>query len=59
LQHHAPLHAALESVERELRGEGRSLIRPSGTEPVVRVMVEHPDEHKAKAYAQRIASSIR
>jgi phosphoglucosamine mutase len=59
LQHHAPLHAALESVERELRGEGRSLIRPSGTEPVVRVMVEHPDEHKAHAYAQRIASSIR
>jgi phosphoglucosamine mutase len=59
LQHHAPLHAALESVERELRGEGRSLIRPSGTEPVVRVMVEHPDEHKAQAYAQRIASSIR
>jgi phosphoglucosamine mutase len=59
LQHHEPLQAALESVERELRGEGRSLIRPSGTEPVVRVMVEHPDEHKAKAYAQRIASSIR
>ena len=59
LQHHEPLHAALESVERELRGEGRSLIRPSGTEPVVRVMVEHPDEHKAQAYAQRIASSIR
>jgi hypothetical protein len=26
---------------------------------VVRVMVEHPDEHKAQAYAQRIASSIR
>jgi phosphoglucosamine mutase len=59
LQHHAPLHAALESVERELQGEGRSLIRPSGTEPVVRVMVEHPDELKAQAYAQRIASSIR
>ncbi|NDH57900.1 MAG: hypothetical protein EBX60_06560, partial [Betaproteobacteria bacterium] len=36
----------------------RDSIRPSGTEPVVRVMVEHPDEAKAQAYAQRLAASI-
>ena len=58
LQHHEPLRAALQALERELQGRGRTLIRPSGTEPVVRVMVEHPDEAKAQAYAQRLAASI-
>ncbi|NCW82159.1 MAG: hypothetical protein EBV68_09845 [Betaproteobacteria bacterium] len=58
LQHHEPLRAALQALERELQGQGRTLIRPSGTEPVVRVMVEHPDEAKAQAYAQRLAASI-
>jgi len=39
-QAHAPLAAAREAVETELSGRGRVLIRASGTEPVLRVMVE-------------------
>ena len=36
----AALVAAVSDAERELNGSGRVLIRPSGTEPVLRVMVE-------------------
>ena len=37
---HTALVAAVSDAERELNGSGRVLIRPSGTEPVLRVMVE-------------------
>jgi len=43
-------------VQRELGNEGRLLIRPSGTEPLVRVMVEARDAHQAQDCAQRLAS---
>jgi phosphoglucosamine mutase len=42
-------------VEGELQGVGRVLIRPSGTEPVLRVMVEARDPAQAKATAERLA----
>jgi phosphoglucosamine mutase len=48
-----------EKVERELDGEGRVLIRPSGTEPLVRVMVEAKSADVAERMAQRIADKIR
>jgi phosphoglucosamine mutase len=44
-----------ESVETELRGSGRVLIRASGTEPVLRVMVEARDGSVARAQAKRLA----
>lgn len=44
------------AVEAELHGEGRVLVRPSGTEPLVRVMVEATSESEAKGYADRIAA---
>ena len=44
-----------ERVEKELKGEGRVLIRPSGTEPFIRVMVETKNAAFAKKMAQRIA----
>ena len=44
--------------ERELAGSGRVLVRPSGTEPLVRVMVEAPTEDEARATAERIAAAI-
>lgn len=44
-----------ESVETELRGSGRVLIRASGTEPVLRVMVEARDGNVARTQAQRLA----
>ena len=46
-------------VEGELGAEGRVLVRPSGTEPVVRVMVEATTEDAAHAAAERIAKAVR
>lgn len=46
-------------VEGELATQGRVLVRPSGTEPVVRVMVEATTEPAAQAAAERIATIIR
>jgi phosphoglucosamine mutase len=51
------LRSEREAVERELSGRGRVLIRPSGTEPVLRVMVEADDAGAAKSAAQRLASA--
>jgi phosphoglucosamine mutase len=50
-----------DEVERETRaldGQGRVLVRPSGTEPVVRVMVEAPEEQRCDEIAQRLAALI-
>ena len=55
---HAPLQAALDQVERELSGQGRVLIRPSGTEPLLRVMVEAGSEASAQALARRLADCV-
>jgi phosphoglucosamine mutase len=53
------LKAAREAVDRELGAEGRVLIRESGTEPVVRVMVEARDAEIARRSAQRLADALR
>jgi phosphoglucosamine mutase len=45
-------------VERELAGCGRVLIRPSGTEPVLRVMVEADEATVADQMARRLAASV-
>ncbi|MCU5746623.1 phosphoglucosamine mutase [Staphylococcus sp. SQ8-PEA] len=45
-------------VEVDMNGEGRILVRPSGTEPLVRVMVEATTDEKAEEYAQRIARVV-
>ena len=46
-------------VERELAGSGRVLIRASGTEPVLRVMVEARDVAQAQACAERLSNTVR
>lgn len=45
-------------VEKLLNGKGRVLLRPSGTEPLIRVMVEGEDEATVTDYAQRIADVV-
>ncbi|MBA2548721.1 MAG: phosphoglucosamine mutase [Burkholderiaceae bacterium] len=55
---HAGLVAAVSEAERELNGSGRVLIRASGTEPVLRVMVEAAEVSIAEAMAQRLASTL-
>jgi phosphoglucosamine mutase len=47
------------SVEAELGGQGRVLLRPSGTEPLIRVMVEAPTLTLAQSSAARIAKAVR
>jgi phosphoglucosamine mutase len=50
--------AELEAVERQLGADGRVLVRPSGTEPVVRVMVEAPTAAAAETAATRLAAAV-
>jgi phosphoglucosamine mutase len=49
---------AVARVEATLAGRGRLLVRPSGTEPVVRIMIEGDDEAEMNHLAARIAESI-
>lgn len=44
------------AVESELGADGRVLVRPSGTEPLVRIMVEAPSKELASGYADRLAA---
>ncbi len=50
---------AIEEAERNLTGIGRLLIRPSGTEPLIRVMVEGDDQQRIEALAHGLADRIR
>lgn len=51
-----PLWNEVNEVEEELGDEGRVLVRPSGTEPLVRIMVEAPSKELASGYADRLAA---
>src|SRR5688572_12580124 len=54
--------AVWEAVEREgaaLEGRGRVLVRPSGTEPLVRVMVEAPEQAEAEQVCTRLVELVR
>ena len=56
---HQAISDACERVERELVGRGRLLLRPSGTEPVIRVMVEGDDSIAIDTLANEVADAIR
>ena len=53
------IRAGVASAEQELMGQGRILLRPSGTEPLIRVMVEGVDQGKVETIAHRLADLVR
>ena len=53
------LAAAVAAAEQELGASGRVLVRPSGTEPAVRVMVEAVEATQARSMADRLAAAVR
>ncbi|MEJ4046089.1 phosphoglucosamine mutase [Erwinia sp. SLM-02] len=55
----AQVKAVTSAVEAELKGRGRVLLRKSGTEPLIRVMVEGEDEAQVTALAHRIADAVK
>lgn len=56
---HPTVQSAVAEAQRELDGSGRVLLRKSGTEPLVRVMVEAADHHQAQAIADRLADVVK
>ncbi len=54
----APVQQAIRDAERKLNGHGRVLLRPSGTEPMVRVMVEGEDNALVDALARQLAGAV-
>lgn len=52
------LRPAIEAVEGRLGGQGRVLVRPSGTEPLVRVMVEAPTADEASAAVDELVAAV-
>ena len=55
---HTAVRQAVASVEQRLAGSGRVLLRPSGTEPVVRVMIEGDDAGRIKVLAEELAAVV-
>ncbi len=58
LNESAPIQDAVRASEARLAGRGRVLLRPSGTEPVVRVMVEGEDEAQVRQEAADLAEAV-
>ncbi|HEU68146.1 MAG TPA: phosphoglucosamine mutase, partial [Candidatus Acetothermia bacterium] len=52
------VQAAIQKARAQLDGAGRLLVRPSGTQPVVRIMAEGPDEAALQALVAGIASEL-
>jgi len=58
LDNAATVQQAVKSAEQRMAGRGRVLLRPSGTEPVVRVMVEGEDEQQVIEEAEQLAAVV-
>ena len=57
-QAHATFQSAYQRAKQSLQGQGRILIRPSGTEPLLRIMVEHESAAAAADMAQGLAAEL-
>ncbi|KRK99495.1 phosphoglucosamine mutase [Secundilactobacillus odoratitofui DSM 19909 = JCM 15043] len=53
------IKAIIDTVEKEMSGDGRVLVRPSGTEPLLRVMAEAPTKEAVVAYVDRIVEVVK
>jgi phosphoglucosamine mutase len=53
------VQAAISRVEAALHGRGRVLVRYSGTEPLLRIMIEGEDQATVQAWAEEIAQAVR
>ena len=51
--------SAVKKIEKKLKSSGRILVRPSGTEPLIRVMVEAESKELCKTYAEEVVSVLR
>ncbi|MCW8408786.1 phosphoglucosamine mutase [Legionella sp. PATHC035] len=58
LAEHTQVIEVVRALESSLNGEGRVLLRPSGTEPLLRVMVEGMDESRVRQHAQKLCEDI-
>ncbi|HEX2015925.1 MAG TPA: phosphoglucosamine mutase [Solirubrobacteraceae bacterium] len=58
LEHAEEVHGAVRDANGQLEGRGRVLVRPSGTEPLVRVMVEAPSELEADDICGRLVELV-
>ncbi len=52
------IQAVIKEVEEQMHGDGRVLVRPSGTEPLLRVMTEAPTQDLVDTYTQKIADVV-
>ncbi len=52
------IQEVIKQVEEEMHGDGRVLVRPSGTEPLLRVMTEAPTQDLVEDYTKRIADVV-
>lgn len=55
---HAGFTQARAEAEHQINGSGRILIRPSGTEPVLRIMVEHPVQEQGARVASALKAAL-
>jgi phosphoglucosamine mutase len=55
---HPSVRAAIEQEDSVLRGRGRVLVRSSGTEPLIRVMVEAPSEEETESICNRLTKAV-
>ena len=59
LQSIPPIAAAIARVESRVQGQGRVLVRYSGTEPLLRVMIEGQRQEEIETWAQEIVDVVR
>ena len=55
---HQPILDVIKEVEKDMNGDGRVLVRPSGTQSLLRVMAEGPTQEETDAYVKRITDVV-